>query len=222
MKTGIIIALKSEIKSVKYPKSVIGKCDVYQINKSLYLIFSGVGKANSAHATSILINKFGIKNIINLGSVGSIKKEIKVNDICLVSKCSYSDVDLTAFDYKIGQMAKEPVFFSCSALSKKLLSAFKSTISNKFLSNITLFTSDSFISKKTYKSFHLKNADIVDMEGTSISQVVSKYKDVSLSIIKVISDNVFDSKKNAIQWSNNLELVSKSINDLLNLIIKNV
>ena len=68
-KIGFVVALldetndlRKELKVLKEEK--VGGCLVYTIknnNTSSYLIYSGVGKANAAHATSILINKYNIE-----------------------------------------------------------------------------------------------------------------------------------------------------------------
>ena len=88
---GIIAAMEEEMQEIKNKmisikelkhKNVtfyIGK----MVNKDCVLVQSGVGKVNAARTTQLLIDKFDIKEIINVGSAGAIKEEINFGDIVI-------------------------------------------------------------------------------------------------------------------------------------------
>ncbi len=63
---------------------------------------SGIGKVNAARCTQIMIDKFKISSIINIGSAGGLKPELEIGDIVISTSCVYHDVDLTAFGHEKG------------------------------------------------------------------------------------------------------------------------
>jgi adenosylhomocysteine nucleosidase len=112
---GIIVALKDELKnfndSVEDIKTytVDGfKCYVFTLlQKPLVLIYSGVGKANAAVATHILINHFKVSLIINVGFCGSFNDKNNIGEFIIPRLLSYCDVDATAFKYEMNQIPHE-------------------------------------------------------------------------------------------------------------------
>jgi len=85
----------SEYYNIKYWQGNINgiKCVVGQ---------SGIGKVNAARCTQIMIDKFEISSIINIGSAGGLKPELEIGDIVISTSCVYHDVDLTAFGHEKG------------------------------------------------------------------------------------------------------------------------
>ncbi len=218
-KRAFIIALKSELPDnflKEWKQCKTNYIEFYQSNNKDIIIFSGVGKANAANATSFLINALSVKNIINVGTCGSLSNKSNVNDIYLVNKAKYIDVDLIEFGYKYGQLPHEEEFFipNHAALRTKTLNE----ISKKYkIQNGVLGTSDSFINKVNLNKFTYSNSiDVNDMEGVAIVQVCNKYK-INCTLIKVISDNI---NKNT-SWTQGVNSNRLIIGDLINLIINN-
>ena len=61
-----------------------------------------------------MANDFKVEAIINTGSAGAVAPGMAVGDIVLADKLAYHDVDVTAFGYKYGQMAGQPLYFESS------------------------------------------------------------------------------------------------------------
>ncbi|MER2112171.1 MAG: 5'-methylthioadenosine/S-adenosylhomocysteine nucleosidase, partial [Solibacillus isronensis] len=76
--------------------------------KEVVLLKSGIGKVNAAMSTTILLEKFNPKVVINTGSAGGFDAALKVGDIVISDEVRHHDVDVTAFGYEIGQMAGMP------------------------------------------------------------------------------------------------------------------
>lgn len=199
MNIGIVIALEEELKiedqNLKFKKEKVLNRNfwIFKYNgNKIILTYSGVGKVNASSATTILINCYKVNNIINIGSSGSVSKDVKVADIILVDKIYSSDVDLTFFGYEIGQMSNEPKFYKTS----------NEIISNK-ISDIKMkqgnaSSADSFITKDNIKNFAIfkkYKISCIDMELSSIAQICHQNK-VDLISIKIISDSIFEKKCN--------------------------
>lgn len=212
MNIGIIVALRDEFDiskaHLKYKEIDILNRKFYKIKykkNTIILTYSGVGKVNSSSATSLLIANFNTDKIINIGSAGSVSKNINVSDILIVNKYYFADIDLRFFGYDLGQMSKEPKFYISSNLDIviKTLSEFK-------VKKGCIATSDSFITKNNYKNFELLNSkkiDCVDMESSSIAQICGQ-NNVQLFTVKIISDSIFNKK---CDWEKEVNVLKERI-----------
>lgn len=227
-KIGFVVALldetndlRKELKVLKEEK--VGGCLVYTIknnNTSSYLIYSGVGKANAAHATSILINKYKVNIVINIGSACSINKGYEISDICVVSSSIYGDVDVCVFGYEKNQLPHEPLeFLTTNELNQKIIKLID--IKNHNIhTDCYLSTTDCFIDKHNFKKFDFhKSTDLIDMEGTAIGQICSKYSNVKHAIIKVVSDVYNKKVTSSKQWTENSVLFKNIISKIIKSII---
>ena len=156
-----------------------------------------------------------------MGTVGGIYKKVKCNQACRVKYASYCDVDATEFKYGINQVPGESIIYETNdKLNLKIKNIIKSRTDLDIIENIKLATSDSFITSKNKKNFHIdKSIDIIDMEGTSILQVANKNK-TKVSIIKFISDTTTD-KNNWKQWESNVFKIKFNITKIMKEIINN-
>lgn len=149
------------------------------------LVKSGIGKVMSTIAVTLLVQLFEVDGIVNTGSAGAIDKSLKIGDVVVADRLAYHDVDVTAFGYKYGQMAQQPLYFESS---KYFISELKKVLENPKIGLIT--SSDSFISKTT-KILEIKNhfpEDLaVEMEGASIAQTATALGKPFV-IIRAISD----------------------------------
>src|SRR5690625_192162 len=81
-------------------------------NQDVVLLQSGIGKVNAAIATTILMERFQPSIVINTGSAGGFAKELEVGDVVISSEVVHHDVDVTGFNYKMGQVPGMPVTFT--------------------------------------------------------------------------------------------------------------
>lgn len=77
---GIIAAMPEEMEAIKSKMINTKELDIFNLkffegkikNQKIILVKCGVGKVNAARTTQIMIDKFDIDYIINIGSAGSI------------------------------------------------------------------------------------------------------------------------------------------------------
>ena len=79
--------------------------------KNVTVLRCGIGKVNAAVGCALLIQQFKPSCIINTGSAGGIKPELKVGDAIISTGLIYHDVDVTAFGYAPGQLPLQPQIF---------------------------------------------------------------------------------------------------------------
>ena len=109
-KIGIIGAMEEEITLVKELMNDITVSEIAgltfymgRINDTdLVVVRSGIGKVNAAMCTQILIERFEVKAIINIGVAGAIADDLEIGDIVLSTKLIEHDFDVTAFGHKKG------------------------------------------------------------------------------------------------------------------------
>jgi nucleoside phosphorylase len=108
-----------------------------------YLIVSGIGKTKSAIATSYLINKYKIKNMINLGAAGATGENHNIGDILQIGKC----ID---YNYRTDREYDKSVY------TPDVINGIKCT---------SLSTHDVPVIAGEERELISKYSDLVDMEG---------------------------------------------------------
>lgn len=145
-------------------------------------------------ASTILINLYQPKFIINSGSAGSLNASLKIGDIIIPKKICYHDVNLTNFGYSRGQIPQYPKKFKTDKNLNNLLKIISIQFKLKFSTGLlvtgdTFVRGDSFIEKIKY---HFSSAIAVEMESAAIAQVCHQFK-IPFIVVKSISD-LSDSK----------------------------
>jgi len=86
--------------------------------KDVIVLQCGIGKVNAAVGCALLIQKFKPDYVINTGSAGGINKaniakseELSFGDAVISTGLVYHDVNVTAFNYKPGQLPGQPQIF---------------------------------------------------------------------------------------------------------------
>ena len=127
---GIIGAMPEEILEIK---EQIQNLEVIQhsprtfykgtiSNQEVVLVLAGIGKTNAAVTTTLLLELFDIKQVINIGVAGG-QNGVKHNDIVVSSSVLYHEVDVTSFGrYVAGQVpGHSPEFLADKVPSCKRL-----------------------------------------------------------------------------------------------------
>jgi adenosylhomocysteine nucleosidase len=195
---GFIVALESETPNLlesltNVQKHKINGFNVYTFNvlkAYVTIVYSGVGKANAAAATQLLIDHFKIKTVINIGTCGGISKKINAGDIVVPQTLSYYDVDVTAFGYTLQQIPHMPTEYMVDqALFNKIESIIRSLQKKCVIGKIA--TGETFITQKSSSKFMtvIKSFDVVDMEACAIAQVCNR-NGCSYAFIKIVSDTI--------------------------------
>ena len=215
---GIIAAMQEEVKEIenimidKEYKNIYELCFIQgKINNTqVVLVEAGVGKVNAARTTQILINKFDIRGIINVGSAGSGNDALQIGDIVIGKKLVQHDFDITAFGHQKGYISNVGQFIESDKL---LIEKMEHTISemnnNDFNIKIgTIASGDIFCTevKMKEKIREKFDADAIEMEGAAIAQVC-KLDKIPFIIIRSISDT--PNGTNNITFDTFLEKASK-------------
>lgn len=197
MKYGIIGAMEEEVEMVlqqmdDYKKHLVANGVFYEgkINdQEVILLQSGIGKVNAAMGTTILIERFQPDVVINTGSAGGFDKALNVGDIVISSEVVHHDVDVTGFDYELGQVPNMPVTFAANAsLIKKVETILEQLKVNSKVGLIG--TGDVFMNKpeRINDVLHIFPKMLAaEMEGAAIAQVCYQYN-IPFVIIRALSD----------------------------------
>lgn len=221
---GIIAAMKEEMQEIKNIMTEIEEIKIKELvffrgkinNSKIILVEAGIGKVNAARVTQMLIDKFDIQVIINVGSAGGANDELRIGDIVIGKRLVQHDFDITAFGHPKGYINNIGQYVESDA---KLISKMEETISkisqNEFKIKIgTIASGDIFCTEPKMKDkIRTKfNADAIEMEGAAIAQVC-KLNQIPFIIIRTISDN--PDGKNEITFDQFLEKASKRCAEII-------
>ena len=112
MKTGIIGAMQVEMDVLKDALHVTNELTIAQmtfyegtIGKSeAVVVRSGIGKVNAGICVQILVDRFGVDQLINTGVAGSLNNDLNILDVLVSRDAIYHDVDATVFGYAPGEV----------------------------------------------------------------------------------------------------------------------
>lgn len=186
------------------------------VNSKEYIVIkSGIGKVNAARVTQLIIDKFDIEYIINVGVAGSLNDELEIGDIVIAKELVQHDFDTTAFGDEKGFITGSGKMF---ASDLKLVEKYINN-SLTYKNDYKIFTGiiasgDIFCTEKTMKEkIHSKfNADCVEMEGAAIAQVCTLNK-VPFVVIRAISDK--PNGTNQLDYNEFASLAAKRCADLV-------
>ena len=199
MKIAIVAAMKEELHPFEehyVPRQEVfskGPIRILEVHENLYLVQSGIGKANAAATAAWLCDKVQPELIINTGTTGSFNEDFSLADVIVSTKFGYSDVDATGFDYTWGQVPQMPESYPVdSELKERVVRILQERITEFGIHSGFIATSDSFMSSiETVQNIRKHLPDIVasDMESTPLVQVAYFY-DIPVLNIRGVSDHV--------------------------------
>ncbi len=199
MKIAIVAAMAEELAPFRAHFSARtvwqqGKTVIEAVNDELYLVESGIGKANAAATAAWLCDKIQPELIINTGTTGSFRSEFALGDVIYSDKFVYSDVDATGFGYAFGQVPQMPAEYP---VAEELLAKIAAVLkANEITAHLgTIVTTDSFMSSpEAIAAIRAAFPTIAaaDMEGAAIAQIASFYE-IPIINVRGISDHVGDS-----------------------------
>lgn len=197
MKYGIIGAMEEEIRRLKerLSQAEIVKRGKFEIisgclgNHEVHLIKSGIGKVNASISTVLLIQHCQPDVIINTGSAGALDPGLKVGDIVISQALRYHDVDVTSFNYELGQMAGMPAeYYPNPLLVRKAQEQARRLGKEPVIG--TIVSGDQFIGQEDKRLAirqHFPRARACEMESAAIAQTCTVFQ-VPFVIIRAISD----------------------------------
>jgi len=172
------------------------------VGKEVVVVKSGIGKVNATITASILLQKYEIEYVINIGLAGGISPA-KIGDIIIAEGISYFDVSLTAIDDVVyGKMGSDPLtVFSDLKLKQKATFIFDDLGVVYHVGH--LVSGDQFVVKMESLSEILNIVDNVlacEMEGMAIGITCYKFNIPFISI-RGISDVIENSDQTDVYQS---------------------
>lgn len=229
-KYGIITAMQEEMQEIQKLMKEISFIEIYGLNfiegkisdKTIVLVEAGVGKVNAARTTQILIDKFDIDTIINVGSAGAANGKLNIGDIVIGKKLVQHDFDITAFGHPKGYISNAGQYFdSNNQLVEQMEKAIKDLENKDFnilvgtIASGDIFCTDSNMKEKIRNKFI---ADAIEMEGAAIAQVC-QLDNVPFIVIRGISDS--PNGKNKITFEQYLKKASQRCAKIIEKFFKN-
>lgn len=158
-------------------------------NVEIVAIQSGVGKAQAAMRTALLLQKHSVELVINIGSAGGLL-EANHGDLVIAEELCYHDADVRTFGYELGQLPGSPArFYTKHEYLPRLLNLANQLGKQAFLGLIV--SGDTFVE---HGSPHVDricrdfpHALAVEMEAASIAHCCHIFQCPCL-IVRSISD----------------------------------
>ena len=205
-KTGIIGAMDEEVNSLKEAleekriSTIAGMefCEGRLDGADVVVVKCSVGKVNAAACTQILIDRFGVGQIINTGVAGSLDAAIDIGDIVVSTEAVQHDMDVTALGYAPGEIpySNTSVFPADEAMRRSALQAAGAVAPDIHAFEGRVCSGDQFIASRGQKEAILSafGGLCCEMEGAAIAQVCH-LNGTPYVIIRAISDKADDSEE---------------------------
>lgn len=222
----IVAAMEVELNALlteiaQYEEIKVKGETLYRFERNNKVYYAGLGKIGKVHTAVYLtkmIESLDIERIFNIGTSGGINKDLTTRDVIIATKVGYYDVDVTDFDYKLGQMCGCPQYFSCDTeyVKNNLRKSELSLVEGIVLSG------DTFMNREKYLKSNLVKLDddilACEMESGAVGQVCYIYN-IPFVVIRSISDIVTRDNNNFEEHvSNANETSTNSAKALLQLI----
>lgn len=141
---------------------------------------SGMGVPSISIYTNELISSYGVKNLIRIGTCGSMQKDIKVRDIVLaMSSCTDSNINKLRFN---------GMDYAPTASFKLLMKAYEAAKSKGITPWVgSILTSDTFYHDEpdTWKHWAKFGVMAVEMETTALYTLAAKFGVNALTVLTV-------------------------------------
>ena len=188
---GIIAAMDVEIQALKKRMTCVYEKVIKNIEFTtgklsgvdVVLCKSGIGKVYAAISTTILIDEFKPDYLINIGSAGSLKSNIRVGSVVIPRVIAHHDCDVPGWPKGFDQDKR-----AYKADESLLNVAYKLKDDNTYFD--PMVSGDSFIYLKSQTTKILEDyneAGCCEMEGASVAQTANFFN-VPFIVIRSISD----------------------------------
>lgn len=195
----IICAMDEEIERFKAEftlnkQTVSANFQYYEVssrNYHLRLAKCGIGKVQMALTATYLISQCRPDLVINTGSAGAVAPNVQQRDCIVATGAFYHDVDMTAFDYQLGQLAgHDLVFKTAPQVTQQLFLIAQEQFGSRAKTGLVA-TGDAFVSTKALKDrIYTKFPQplCAEMEGAALAQVATEFN-LPFAEIRGISDD---------------------------------
>lgn len=231
MKIGVIVATIQEITETKKILENVSSKNSFDLvfyegrvaKKEVILVRCGVGKVNAARTAQMLIDKYDVDCVINIGAAGAINSELNIKDIVIGDSLVQYDFDISALGNSTkGELDGIGKFIRSDA---KLVNICKNVLENQkdrdfnykigTIATADVFCADPKVAKEIHREF---GAECVEMEGAAIAQVCF-LDNVPFLVIRGISDS--PNGNNGIDYFEYCNIAAKQAANILGELIKN-
>ena len=191
------------------------------LEKEIVLLKSGIGKVNAAMATTIMHEHYSPSYVINTGSAGGVSDDLEVGDVVISSEVVHHDVDVTAFEYKYGQVPGMPAAFAADKSLIKMANEAVNRLSVR--SSIGMIaTGDSFMEDQARVAFVREKFPTMiasEMEAAAVAQVCYQYNKPFV-VLRALSD--IAGKDSSISFDAFLTTAAKNASNIIMEMIKEI
>ena len=223
-KVGIVVAMEEEFEAVESKMKDIEIKQIYNLRftigkigkKECILVKSGVGKVHAARTTQVMVDKFDLEYIVNVGAAGSVNDMLQIGDVVIGKEVVQHDFDINAFGHSKGYITGVGNSVKCD---ETLVKEMKNMLENEpernykikigIIATGDIFCEDIAMKDKIRTKF---DADVVDMECGAIAQV-AYLNEIPFIVIRSVSDT--PNGENSSTFEQNLKLASKRCANLL-------
>lgn len=189
---GIIAAMQEELQEVLALMENWHEDEIHGIHfyhgdlngKKVVLMRSGIAKINATFATTLLLVKYGVKHVINVGSAGGLRDDLRILDVVVSTHVAQHDLDVGRAR---GELGDQPRFFFADPELVSKASQLK--IEGATIHQGLVVSGDQFVVSAAAGSIlnHFADAICVEMEACAVAQVCFKMK-MPFVIVRSISD----------------------------------
>ena len=153
--------------------------------KPVVVCCAGMGKANAAATTQVLITRYGADRIIFSGIAGNMTSKIGIGDVVIGRTVLYHDAELD-------MICQNPPYLKEYSGDPALIAAAEAACAKAGVTALTgkIATGDQFVGDSATKQAIADKCapDCVEMEGAAVSQIAAK-NGVPCVILRAMSDN---------------------------------
>lgn len=196
-KIGIIGAMEEEVRLLKetmtdltvHERAGLHFYEGHLEGCSVVVVRSGIGKVNAAMCAQVLIDRFEVSAVINVGVAGAIDDALNIGDIVLSTHLVEHDFDVTGFGYPKGQIpGMDTSVFDGSDHLRALAKKAASLLPVKVMEG-KIVSGDIFVNSKQLRDDLAREFDAAcaEMEGAAIAHVCY-LNSVPVLVIRSMSD----------------------------------
>lgn len=153
------------------------------------VVRSGIGKVNAAMCAQILIDRFKVSYVINIGVAGAVDDELEIGDIVLSTDLIEHDFDVTGFGYPKGKIpGMDTSVFEGSEKLRALAKKAAPLLDVKVIEG-RIVSGDVFVNSKELRDELASEFDAAcaEMEGAAIAHVCCLNR-IPVLVIRSMSD----------------------------------
>lgn len=162
-------------------------------HKDVVVVQSGVGKVNAACCVQLLVDKYRVDRVINVGVAGGLAPGLHIGDVVVSDDAVQYDVDARAFGHPVGEIPNMDITYFPADKYLLRLAKTASETSGVPIHIGRILTADIGLGDSEVKAQLVEtwNGACVEMEGAAVAQACY-INNIGYLVIRSISDNADD------------------------------